>query len=361
MVIFKYEMKKAFKQRAYWIALAIMLLILLTNELTPIFLGNFGPRLQTEKSLSGTIIDDTYLASVTDAGTDSNDPLVFFIKGCTAAGDITGYTAKELYDRRTEINTRLMESDGLSDSVIAKWLKLDSENRTPFTYYYCGSYVAYMEIAGYINFMILILCAIGLSGIFADERTNKTDQLIFCTKTGKTSLFRIKLVTGMLLGLFTAVVLVTFELVLTAVLFGTKGADTMIQLLLPQCMMHLTMGQAACIMTIFFLLEALVLSVISMAVSQITMNHVVSMAVMILIMFIAMFNIPSKLGILYILWNSVPGAAVGSWMFTDYHMIELFGHQIINFAYLPVLWSAAGAVMLLLSRAFYRTYEVKAQ
>lgn len=360
-MVFKYEMKKAFSQRAYWIALAIMLMILLANELTPIFLGNFKPKMETEKVLSGTVIDDEYLASVTEAEPDSSDPLVFFIKSSTGSNDITGYTADELYGRRTDINTRLMRSDRISEGVISRWLELDSANKAPFTYRYCGAYVAYMEIAAFINFMILILCGIGLSGIFADERANNTDQLIFCTRIGKRKLFGIKTAVGTIFGFITAVILTAFELVLVTALYGTEGAETMVQLILPQCMMPMTMGKTACIMTVFFLLEALVLSAITMAISQITMNHVVTMAVMVFVMFMAMLNIPSKLGLLYILWNSIPGATVGSWLFTDYHMIELFGHQFMNFAYIPVLWLAAGAALILIAGCSYSRYEVRAR
>lgn len=360
-MVFRFEMKKAFSQKAYWIALAIMVLILIGNEITPIILNNFKPKMQMERSLSGTVIDDTYLSSISEAESDSNDPLVFFIKSCTGSSDVAGYTADELYSKRAEINTRLMRSDRISDGVIAKWLELDSQNKAPFTYHYCGGYVAYMEIASFINFMILILCGIGLSGIFADERTNSTDQLIFCTKVGKHKLFGIKILTGTILGAFTSAVLVICEFALITLLYGTDGADAMVQLVLPQCMMKLTMGQTTLIMTVFFLLESLVLSAIAMSVSQMTMNHVVTMALMVFVMFMAMLNISSKLGIIYILWNSIPGAFVGSWLFTDYHMIELFGHPIINFAYVPILWIATGTIILLIARSSYNKYEVKAR
>lgn len=360
-MIFKYEMKKTFSQRAYWIALALMVLVLIGNELTPIFLGNFYPKMNTEKSLSGTVIDDTFLASIGEIEPDTNNPLVFFIKSATGSSDITGYTADELYSKRKEINNKLMKSDRIPDNVIAKWNELDSKNEEPFVYHYCGGFVSYMEIASFINFMILIVSGIGLSGIFADERRNNTDQLIFCTKAGKRGLFGIKVLTGMILGIFTAAVLILTEFILITILFGWSGAGNMIQLILPQCMMHLDMGEAAMVMTAFFFLEALVLSAIAMAISQITMNHVVTMASMIFVMFLAMLNISSKLGVLYILWNSIPGAAVGSWFFTDYHMIEFFGHPVMNFVYIPVLWIVTGVTMLFIARYSYNRYEVKAR
>ena len=87
--LFKYEMRKAFSQKAYWIAIAIMLLVLLANEMTPIITGNFKPKMETEKALSGTVIDDEFLANVQPNETGAEDPITFFIKSSTGSTNVT--------------------------------------------------------------------------------------------------------------------------------------------------------------------------------------------------------------------------------------------------------------------------------
>ena len=355
--LFKYEMRKAFSQKAYWIAIAIMLLVLLANEMTPIITGNFKPKMETENALSGTVIDDEFLANVQPNETGAEDPITFFIKSSTGSTDVTGHAADELYARRTEVNTRLMADAGISEADLQWWLNKDKENVAPFKYTYCTAYSSYLEIAGYINFMLLILAAIGLAGIYADEKSSSMDQLIFCTKNGKKKLFSVKLLVGVIMALFTALVLVLFEIALLTALFGLGGAETYLQIVLPPCMMHINMGQTMIIMSLFFIMESLILSIVAMALSQFTMNHVATIAVMIFVMFMAMMNIPEKLGILYSIWNSIPGSTVGSWMFNDYHLI---GH-LTNLQFVPIMWLLAGAVLVLAARTSYTRYQVKAR
>lgn len=48
-------------------------------------------------------------------------------------------------------------------------------------------------------------------------------------------------------------------------------------------------------------------------------------------------------------------------MFTDYHVVELFGLKMTNFVYVPILWLALGAAFVAASRFAYLKYEVKSR
>lgn len=360
--LFKFEIKKTFTQRTYLLALLFMIFILIANEFTPMFLGNFEPKQQMEHKLSGTVVDDTFLQEIKQAeDLKQYGPLEFFLKASTGQTDVTDLTEEKLYQTRKEINERLMRQDKISEEDIRFWEKSDERNIAPFRYDYCGLYTAYLEMASFINFMILIVCGIGISGLFANERSAATDQLIFCTKNGKRKLFSVKVLVGVILSLFTAFVLITTEFILGFILYGTEGANVMLQLIIPQCMLHLNMGETAVLMTLFFIFESLIISFIAMTVSQISMNHMVTMAIMILIMFISMINIPSNTGILYILWNMVPGATVGSWLFSDFHLFSLFGLKLINLIYVPIIWFIIGMLLIIVAKISYHHYEVKAR
>lgn len=361
--LFQFELKKVFCRRSYIIAMLIMICILVSNEVTPIILGNYKPKKESEKALSGTVVDDEYLSCL-QAKEEHNttNPVEFFIKAATGQSEITGHTQESLYRARREINESMMRSNGLSDKSIEVWKMWDSRNEEPFTYLYSGSYTAFLEMTSYLNFMILIVTGIGLSGIFADEKSTNMDQLIFCTKHGRTKLFGIKLAAGMLLGFVSTFILLLVELILCLILYGPGGAEMMIQVLIPQCMMHLSMGQAVAFMILILFFEEFILVSIVLLVSQLTMNKAVTTASMFVLMFCGMLNlVPERMGILYILWNAIPGATAGSWLFTDYHLISVFGLHLNVLVYTPLLWVIAGIALLLLTKVLYGKYQVKSR
>lgn len=360
--LFQFELKKVFCRRSYIIAMLIMICILVANEVTPIILGIYKPKKEREMALSGTVVDDEYLSSLkAKEEHNTTNPIEYFIKAATGQTVITGHTQESLYRARREINESMMRSNGISDKSIEVWKEWDSRNEEPFTYFYSGSYTAFFEMAGFLNFMILIVTGIGLSGIYADEKSTNMDQLIFCAKHGRTKLFGIKVVAGMLLGFVSTFVLLLVEMMLCFILYGTGGAETMIQLLIPQCMMHLSMGKAVLSMILLLFFEEFILVSIVLLVSQLTMNKAVTIASMFVVMFCGMLNIPERLGVIYILWNSIPGATVGSWLFTNHHLISVFGLHLNTLVYTPLLWVIAGVALLLLTKVLYGKYQVKSR
>lgn len=360
--IFKYELRKVFLKKSYIIALLIMLLIMIMNEATPIILGNYKPKKDLEMSLSGTVINDEYLSNLqpTDEHNTTN-PLEYFVKASSGQTDITGFTEESLYNTRKEINNSLMRKDGISEKAIAVWNKWDEKNVAPFTYFYSGTYTSIFEISGYMNFMLLIVTGIGLSGIFAEEKSSNMDQLIFCSRNGKVKLFGIKAAVGGILGLVTVFVMVAVELITCVTLYGTQGANMMIQIVIPQCLLHLNMGQAVFIMFITFIFEEMAFVIIILFASQLTMNRAITISTMFVIMFMGMLNIPENLGVIYILWNAIPGATVGSWLFDNHHLISIFGLNIVNLIYTPVIWVIAGTGLIFLTKMFYTKYQVKSR
>ncbi len=362
--LFKFELKKALRKKAFWIALLAMLAIVAANELTPLFLGNYPKDMQVERRVSGTTIDEDFLKTV--AATDPNDYKKFgrietFLKLTTYEIDFSEVTEKGVYGSRTKINERMMDELHLSEGDRQYWRDSDAKNPTPYTYYYSGMYQAFFEICGYMNFMILILCVVGMSGMFADEKSRGTDQIIFSTRLGKRQLFGAKLLVGTLIGVCATALLLLEELVLCIVLYGTDGAQTLIQLFIPPCLMHITMGQAVLVMALLMLGEGLLLSLLAMMLSVLTMNTASTMALMVLFMFASMFNLPEGLGILSKLWNLSPATCVGSWLFDEYRLFHLFGLRLTIIQTAPIVWAVLALALATMAAAAYRRYEVKAR
>ncbi|MBR1560644.1 MAG: hypothetical protein IJ646_10440, partial [Clostridia bacterium] len=336
--LLRYELKKTFGQRAYWMALAVMVLLLVANELIPIYTGNYLPKLRREVALSGTAVDDAVIEAI-QAAPDQHayDPIYSLIKYATGRTDITGVTAASLYRTREEVNDGLMTEDHVTDAERAYWKARDSANATPFVYRYDGAYAAFFEVVYFMDFMVLILCGVSLSGLFADERARGTDQIVFGTRHGRARLFRVKVVVGVAVGLVSALLLIGEEVAACFLLYGTDGADAMVQIHIPQCMMRVTMGQAMLYMSLLIVAASVFLAVVAMFLSQITMNHAGTMAGMILVMFLSMVNLPGRP--LKLLTSLMPGAFVGSWLFDNYITVTLFGARLTVMQYAPLCWA----------------------
>ncbi|MBR1797609.1 MAG: hypothetical protein IJ757_06340 [Clostridiales bacterium] len=360
--LLKYELKKVLAQKAYWLALIVMIVMLIANETIPIYTGNYETKMSRMKAMSGTVIDDEIIDTIREVDDPHEyDPIYEFLKFATGSTDLTGVTAESLYKTRDLVNVALMEEDGATAEEVKYWQELDKSNVVPFTYTYDGFYEAFFDAVYFMNFMVLILCGIGLSGLFADEKGRGTDQIIFGTRNGRKKLFYVKLTVGVIVGAFSSLVLIAEEIIACAVLYGTEGADTMIQLHIPQCMMNITMGQAVHYMCLLELAVGIFLGLVAMFLSQLTMNHAASMASMIFLLFASMINIPGGLRIIKLLSNLMPGAFVGSWLFYNYITVDLFGIRLNIMQYAPMAWLLIGIVLMAIAFRSYARYEVKAR
>ena len=356
-----YEFKKVLSQKAYWLALAVMLLILFANEVTPMVLGNYKPKRERELSLSGTVIDDEIIGEIGAADEPHDyDPIYEFIKNATGRTEISGMTAEELYQTRDKVNNNLMTESKVSEEERSFWKELDELNESPFVYNYDGAYEAFFGVVYFLSFMELILCGIGLSGLYADEKAKKTDQIIFGTRLGRNKLFYAKLIVGGICGFVCSCILLLEELILSVVLYGTDGADAMLQIHIPQCMMNITMGQAVLYLSLLVIANGVFLGVITMSMSQFTMNHSGTMAFMIFFMFLSMYNPAKSVRVLSMLWDMLPGAYAGSWLFSTYTTIKLFGVRLNILQYTPIFWTVVSVVLIIFAVRSYRRYEVRA-
>lgn len=83
--------------------------------------------------------------------------------------------------------------------------------------------------------MLLLLSAIGICGIFADERINGTDQMIF-SSVSKEKLFIAKILAGLRMGIILAVYLYGALSICSFGIYGFSGFNAPLQIRIPGCM-----------------------------------------------------------------------------------------------------------------------------
>ena len=75
----------------------------------------------------------------------------------------------------------------------------------------------------------------------------------------------------------------------------------------------------------------------AMFLSQVLNNRSAATAIMVIGLFLSMINVPEAFGLLSKVWSYLPGAYIGSWTFTEYRLIHIFGKFFNNLQMAPFL------------------------
>ncbi len=356
--LYRYEMKKILCQKILWIAVLIMTLVILSSGLVDIIAG----RTEISKSckqFSGREIDNSMITEVQESE-NADSYIVFrnFINFCMGSAEHGTVNEEQVYSAREAQNANQMGQAGLTDAEKAYWQEKESSIKKPFTYQYEEGYAGIFSSVYVANFILLILSAIVVSGIFADEKINGTDQIIF-SSVSREKLFGVKILAGGSVGMLLALYLFGIVSACSLGTYGISGFGAPLQIRIPGCMLPITIGEAYLYVLLLFTMAGIVYAACSMFFSQIFGSRTVATALMVIGLFLSMLNIPEKFGVLSEIWSYLPGAYIGSWTFTEYRLVSLFGKFYNNLQVAPVAWLTASVVLLLLARISYKHYQVR--
>lgn len=311
------------------------------------------------KEFSGREIDDSLIKEVQEAE-DQDHYIVFrsFINFCMGTADYENVNEQEVYATRENNNQDQMKQAKLSDAEINYWNQKEAEVKKPFTYQYEEGYAGIFTSVYVANFMLLLLSAIGICGIFADERINGTDQIIF-SSVSKEKLFIAKILAGLSMGIILAVYLYGALSICSFGIYGFSGFNAPLQIRIPGCMLNITIGQTYIYLCVLFLIAGIIYSAFAMFLSQVLNNRSAATAIMVIGLFLSMINVPEAFGLLSKVWSYLPGAYIGSWTFTEYRLIHIFGKFFNNLQMAPVFWMIASMIFIAIAGCSYKQYQVK--
>lgn len=204
--LYRFELKKMLHQKVLWVAVLLMTVVLLGTGLADVIVGK-AERSMGSRQFSGREIDDSLLKEVQEA--ENQDAYIVFcnfITFCMENAEHGLVDAEQVYTARKEANERYMDESYLSEAEKEYWREKESEIKKPFTYYFEEGYAGIYTSVYVANFMLLILTAIAVCGIFADEKLSGTDQIIF-SSVQKEKLFAAKILAGLSMGILLALYL----------------------------------------------------------------------------------------------------------------------------------------------------------
>ncbi len=413
--MYVFELKKIFKRRIVWITTVIMLVIScsmgMVETLTSHTYTEPGSGKEVELSgyeviqmnknnalsIDGELIDDVLLAEVRESYRG------VYYEGDASVNGAYGVTVREIIDGESlsDAEARMKEQERLKsiyqyvrritgeyDSIHAisatdlykermdyiqeemKWQKLTEGEKSywkaeeekiskPFVYGYADGWELIIGEVYSLNVMLLLTIAICLSTVFSEEHVRKTDQLILCSKYGKTTLYMAKILAGVTFGLSSAVVMLMASLIPTLLIYGTEGFDIALQIYSPFAGWNISMGQATLLMILIYLVVAVLYSIITMFLSEALRNSVAVMGIMFGGMLFTMVFTPyTEVRAFNQIYELLPTLIFGLWEFMDLQLVKIFGVYLRNLQIAPILYMECSAILVIAGRKIYKDYQV---
>lgn len=360
--LYKYELKKLFFAKINMIAMigSVIILVFLAISSTS---ENQEVTREESKVLDGRMITGQLFKEIEPGlrkengrtilelteGYEKYMPVLNMIMPLT--GDDFDFSRLEgtgFYDiRRQKINQRF-EKQGLTKEEIAYWEMLESKVRKPFAYHYHSGPSNLLKSFQALGFFVLLLSAVGLSGVYARETADNINQLLLCSRFGKRELYRIKFAAGITWILTAAALLILALLIPYWLIYGMDGMDEMLQLVKPLSMLPYSIGHMLFICALIFLLAAVLFAAVTMLLSVITQNTLAVTGGLLGYLIIDLFAaVPDRFRLLEAIWSLRPNAILMNTGFVNYRLIYFFGRFLLNYQAALIIY-----VMVIISALF---------
>ena len=213
-----------------------------------------------------------------------------------------------------------------------------------------------MKVLACMEIMFIAIC---LSTVFTVEHTRKTDQIILCSRFGKKRLYFAKLMAGLTVGIAFTLILSLLMFGIIAFLYGFDGYNTILQFVLMRPF-NLTLGQAVMILIGLSFAGAILDSVFTMALSELTKNSVGTIGIIAGILILTMFimEMPANLKILSEIWYMLPSNLVSLNGAFRYSMFLLGERAMLSYQIAPIVYFAMAIIFSIIGKIVYNRYQI---
>lgn len=244
-----------------------------------------------------------------------------------------------------------------TDAELNKCIEAYEKIDKPMVYSYSMAYTNLLEVLFIVGWTLIIVTSVALSGVFADEKKFRTDALILSTRKGRTSICIVKILASITVSLLQSFILLGGCFGIMFGIYGATGWNAMIQNIIPTSLWNITIGQMVLIYIALAVGSSIFFAMTNMLVSYITKSAVATMAAHAAIIFVGLFNVPTKLGLISKLWELRPSLSLYYGTFCNYYKYGVLNNvQITLILYFGI--SIALALLLLL---IYRKAKVESR
>ncbi len=371
--ILKFELKKLFLAKVNLLAMAGAAIMLVVLAISSVSEEQPAVR-EAARALDGRVIDGSLFEELGPAlryengtsllqvkeGYEKYVPVLNMMLPVTGDDfDFSRFQGTGFYELRNQKIEQRFNKQELTREERAYWEALEEQVEKPFIYHYHMGPANLLKAFQALGFFILLLSAVGLSGVYARETADNMNQLLLCSRYGKRELYFIKFAAGLAWILAAALIMLLALLIPYGFIFGMEGTEEMLQLVKPLSMLPHSIGWMLAVCTGIFLMAAVLFASLTMLLSVLTQNALVVTGVLLGYLIVDLFGaVPDRLKLLEALWSLRPNAILMNTGFVNYRLIRLGGRFFLNFEAAPMLYLAVVIAALLIGRLRYRRLKI---
>ena len=377
--LYRFEVRKILCRKITVIAMIAIILLM-----TAINIGEYVAGTRTvnkeEHILVGRAVDDKMLDEMRTAvepktvtmddgtqmaiGIGFNDPayqpLMEYLR--TIGGNIDkaySMTEADLEKRFSGVIDEIIRDQHLTASEVDYWQAKRAQSPMPLTYGKIqngwGDSVCILYV---VSILSMITIAATLSGVFSDEAQLHTDALIFSSRNGKKKLMTAKMLAGITVGMLETLVILLVSVGTEFAISGVGGGEASVQFFVGPTAMDMKISTAFWTCSGIMLVIGLLMSAFAMCLSQVFNNSIAVIASMTVLWLISMLSPPYSWRVISQACSYLPVTFIGSWVFSDYRTVELFGHLFTILQAAPVVYLILTVILSVLTKISYGRYQV---
>lgn len=266
---------------------------------------------------------------------------------------------QDLYEQRDIWLQEKWDSMNLSESEINFWQEREKKIEKPIVFQQHESYdqmfISYQTIA----FLVILFVSIALSGIFSEEHSRRTDQLVLSSPMGRKKLYWAKLTAGIsyaaaaTLAFFAVISLLTFSL------YGSEGFGAAFQLQYRSSSDPITCGQALLIAYANMLIAAVFISVVVMILSEMLHSSMAALAISAGMLIASMVVlVPEHYRGIAQIWDWLPWCFLAQYNVFGKYTLPVFGTHLTSWQAVPIIYALLSVAVAWGGKLIYQRYQV---
>lgn len=267
---------------------------------------------------------------------------------------------EELYQCWNDAMEKSWRSNYLSEEELSFWRSKKQEIETPIRFEAISdSFYELLLGIGELGLMSVFVAMLCLAGVFPEEHSQRTDQLLLCCKYGKRLLYSVKVAAGISFAGMISIGSSALAIGSAYLLYGTQGWDAPFYLYISEYIYPITMGEAVLIGYAMALAACVITAVITMVLSELVHSSLATVSITTAVVVAGMFfNIPGKYRVAAQLWDCLPSRFAMNYKIFNTRMIPMPGGYLQAWQAVPMLYLLLGIVFVWIGRLAYDRYQV---
>lgn len=266
---------------------------------------------------------------------------------------------QDLYEQRNIWLQKNWDDMKLSESEINFWQQRENEIEKPFVFQqhegYSQMFFGYQTIA----FLVILFVSISLSGIFPEEHSRRTDQLVLSSPMGRKKLYWAKITAGIsyaavaVLAFFAVISLLAFSL------YGSEGFGAAFQLHSRSNSDPITCGQALLIAYANMLIAAIFVSIAVMILSELLHSSMAALAISAGMLIASMVvSVPEYYRGIAQIWSWLPWCFPAPWNVFGKYTLSVLGTHLTPWQAVPLIYALLSVAAAWGGKFIYQRYQV---